>query len=118
MVCRSLVLSNPLVPVLAALPERQNPLLLRIPILRRLELELVPPPGWRAGERPPRLLETGWGSVNERVAASAGGLRSVLEIELAAQTVAPDDYPAFARFCQAVDELATRPPRLQPLRSD
>lgn len=118
MVCRSLVLSNPLVPVLAALPERQNPLLLRIPIRRRLELELVPPPGWRVGERPPRLLETGWGSVNERVAASAGGLRSVLEIELAAQTVAPDDYPAFARFCQAVDELATRPPRLQPLRSD
>jgi hypothetical protein len=37
----------------------------------------------------------------------------VLDIALPAQTVAPDDYRAFARFCQAIDELTTRPPSLE-----
>jgi hypothetical protein len=26
--------------------------------------------------------------------------------------VAPEEYPEFARFCHAVDELAARPPTL------
>ena len=37
----------------------------------------------------------------------------MLRIALPAQTVTPDDYQSFARFCQAVDELTTRPPRLE-----
>jgi hypothetical protein len=53
--------------------------------------------------------------VGEDLEKGAGSLRSVLHIELPAQTVATEDYAAFARFCQAVDELSTRPPRLKRL---
>ncbi len=112
LVCRSLVLANPMVPVLASLPERTYPLVLRIPIDRRLELELVPPAGWRVDERPPRQLGAQWGSVEETLDQVDGAYRSVLRISLPAQTVEPDEYPTFARFCQAADELSTRPPRL------
>jgi hypothetical protein len=111
--CRTLVLSNPLVPILASLPERKYPLVLRLPIERRLELDLVPPPGWSVDERPPRLLTTDWGSVTETLTDADGMHRSVLHIELPAQRVEPEDYAAFARFCQALDELTTRPPRLE-----
>ncbi len=113
LVCRSLVLARPLVPVLATLPSRTHPLVMRLPVERRLELELVPPPGWQVAERPPRRLEAAWGSVLETLSAAQGAQRSELSIVLPAQTVEPAGYRAFARFCQAVDELATRPPRLQ-----
>lgn len=116
LVCRDLVLANPLVPLLASLPERRYPLVVRVPVQRRLELELVPPKGWLAAERPPRLLQAQWGSVSETVASSAGAWRSIVEIEVGAQTVSPDAYPSFARFCQAVDELVGRPPRLTRAR--
>jgi len=113
-VCRSLVLARPLVPVLASLPERAYPLVLRVPVERRFELELVPPPGWESANLPPRRLETGWGSVDEQIERTNGSFRSILRVKLPAQTVATNDYRAFARFCQAVDELTTRPPRLRP----
>jgi len=115
LVCRSLVLAHPLVPVLASLPKRTYPLVLRVPIKRRLELDLVPAPGWEPTHRTARRLEAEWGSVGEDLEKEAGSLRSVLHITLPAQTVATEDYPAFARFCQAVDELSTRPPRLRPI---
>jgi hypothetical protein len=113
LVCRSLILSNPLVPTLARLPERSYPLMLRVPIDRSVELELVPPVGWQPKARPPRKLDTEWGSVAETLAPVDGGRRSVLHVAFPAQTIAPEDYRAFARFCQAVDELTTRPPRLE-----
>ena len=111
--CRSLVLANPLVPTLARLPERSYALVLRVPIERRIELDIVPPPGWRAQHRQPRRLEAEWGGVDESLEEVNGAQRSVLHITLPAQTVTPEDYPGFARFCQAVDELTTRPPRLE-----
>lgn len=114
LVCRSLVLANPMVPVLASLPERTYPLVLRVPIERRLELELIAPPGWQLSERVPRRLEAEWGSVDEILERTTESTRSVLRIVLPTQSVSPEEYPAFARFCHAVDELATRPPRLQP----
>ncbi len=113
LVCRSLVLSNPLVPVLASLPERQYPLVLRLPIERRLALDLVAPEGWSVVDRPPRRLTTDWGSVTETFTDIDGAQRSLLHIELPAQRVEPDEFAAFARFCQALDELTTRPPRLE-----
>jgi len=113
LVCRSLILANPVVPTLARLPERTYPLMLRMPMERRIQLELVPPPGWGPEKRPPRQLEAAWGSVSETLEEVDGSWRSVLNIALPAQTVAPDDYRAFARFCQAIDELTTRPPRLE-----
>jgi len=113
LVCRSLVLSNPLVPILASLSERQYPLVLRLPIERRLELDLVSPPGWSAVSRPPRRLTTEWGSAAETLTEADGAQRSIVHIKLPAQTVEPEDYEAFARFCQALDELTTRPPRLE-----
>jgi hypothetical protein len=113
LVCRSLILTNPLVPTLARLPERTYPLMLRVPIERQIALDLVSPPGWRAKGRSPRRLDAKWGSVSETLEEVDGSRRSVMRIGLPAQTVAPEDYRDFARFCQAVDELTTRPPRLE-----
>jgi hypothetical protein len=115
LICRSLVLSNPIVPVLASLPERRYPLVLRLPIERRLELDLVAPEGWSVGSRPPRRLAAEWGSVEETLSAEGDAEKSLLHIVIPATTVEPADYAAFARFCQALDELTTRPPRLEPL---
>jgi hypothetical protein len=112
LVCRSLILANPVVPTLARLPERTYPLMLRIPMERRIQLDLEPPPGWSPKKRQPRRLDAEWGSVSETLETVDGARRSVLRISLPAQTVLPANYPAFARFCQALDELATRPPRL------
>jgi hypothetical protein len=114
LVCRTLVLANPLVPVLASLAERAYPLVLRVPLSRHLELEVVPPAGWRQAERRPRRLEARWGSVDETLQQTDELQHSVLKIVLPAQTVSPEEYPEFARFCHAVDELTTRPPRLIP----
>ena len=111
--CRSLILTNPLVPTLARLPERTYPLVLRVPIERQIELELVPPDGWQSKKRQPRRLDAQWGSVSETLEPDGEGQKSVLHISLPSQTVSPDDYLGFARFCQAVDELTTRPPRLE-----
>ncbi len=113
LVCRSLVLAHPIVPVLASLPERTYPLVLRVPIKRRLELDLVPAPGWELEYHAPRRLEAQWGSVDEDLENEGGSFQSILHVVLPAQTVTTEDYPAFARFCQAVDELSTRPPRLR-----
>lgn len=113
LVCRSLILANPVVPTLARLPERTYPLMLRLPIERRIQLDVVPPSGWEPTKRQPRRLQAEWGSVSESLELVAGIRRSILHISLPAQTVSPEDYPAFARFCQAIDELTTRPPRLE-----
>jgi tetratricopeptide (TPR) repeat protein len=114
LVCRSLVLSNPIVPVLASLPERRYPLVLRLPIERRLQLDLVAPDGWAVTPRPPRRLAADWGSLEETLSTVEGVQRSVVHIVIPAVRVETADYAAFARFCQAVDELSTRPPQLEP----
>jgi hypothetical protein len=113
MICRSLALARPLVPALASLPERSFPLVLQLPILRRLELMITVPGGWVL-DRPPRQLQTRWGAVNELLEREGDRVRSVLTVEFPAQTVTPEEYPDFARFCHAVDELTSRPPVLRP----
>ena len=113
MLCRSLVVHRPLVPALASLPERRFPLVLQLPISQRRELVLHPPPGWTVS-RPPRLLETPWGTVREELEVTAASVHSLLRLDIPAQVVPPEDYPAFARFCHAVDELMSRPPELVP----
>ena len=110
--CRSLVLGNPLVPLFASLPERTYPLVLQVPLERRTVLEITAPEGWQLEERSPRRVETGWGSVHETIERTDSTVRSRLTVALPRQTVSTDDYPAFARFCLAVDELISRPPTL------
>jgi len=111
MVCRNLVVSRPLVPTLAPLPERQYPLALELPITERVETVIHPPAGWSV-ERPPRRLHASWGAMDEETGAEDGSYRSVLTLQIPARTVTPEEYPEFARFCHAVDELASRPPIL------
>jgi len=111
MVCRRLVFSKPLVPVLAALPTRRYPLIMPVPVLQRNELVIEAPEGWTI-DGAPRRIEARWGSLVETIERDGRRHRSVLQLELPAQTVAPDDYPEFARFCHAVDELNSRPPVL------
>jgi hypothetical protein len=110
--CRRLNLVRPLAPELASLPERTFPLLLRLPLLRRYELELRLPPGLRMPTRP-RRLETRFGSVSEDLTVESNLLRSVLRLEMPAQVIPPEDYQEFVRFCHATDELMTRPWRFE-----
>jgi hypothetical protein len=116
MECRGLVVSRPLVPSLASLPERRYPLVLDLPITERVEIAMRLPEGW-VDARSPRRLETDWGSVTETLALDGGVHRSVLTLRVPARTVSPEQYPQFARFCQAVDELTSRPPVIQRERS-
>jgi hypothetical protein len=109
MVCRSLVFGKPLVPVLAALPTRRFPLVMPVPVLQRSELTIELPEGWSMDSRP-RRIETRWGSVVETIDRTGRKVRSVLRLELPAQTVQPEEYAEFARFCHAADELSSRPP--------
>jgi hypothetical protein len=109
MVCRALVFGKPLAPVLAALPTRQFPLIMPVPVLQRSELTIELPDGWTI-DRPPRRIESRWGSLIETLDREGQRLTSVVRLELPAQTVAPEDYGEFARFCHAVDELNSRPP--------
>jgi len=111
MVCRALVFTKQLAPVLAALPSRRFPLIMAVPVLQRHTLDIEVPEGWRL-EAGPRRLETRWGSVKETIERNGARVSSTLVLELPAQTVAPEDYPEFARFCHAVDELISRPPIL------
>ncbi len=112
MTCRPLVVARPLAPALASLPSRTQPLELALPFVQRVETEIRAPSGWTV-LAPERRIEREWGSVHETVEKMPDdGVRSVLRVEVLAQSVAPGDYPAFARFCHAVDELASRPPRL------
>ena len=73
------------------------------------------PDGWSVVPRPPRRLAAEWGSVEETLSTVDGVQRSTLHIEIPAVRVEPSDYVAFARFCQALDELSTRPPLIAPL---
>jgi hypothetical protein len=111
MVCRNLVVSRPLVPTLAPLPERQFPLALELPITERVETVIQPPTGWSI-DRPPRRLHAIWGTIDEELSSGVDGYRSVLKLVVPARVISPEEYPEFARFCQAADELASRPPAL------
>mgnify|MGYP001114198290 CR=1 FL=1 len=82
-----------------------------VPVIQTTELTLEPPPGWTI-DRAPRKIETRWGALVETVGRDGRQVVSEVRLELPAQTVAPDAYPKFARFCHAVDELASRPPIL------
>ncbi len=112
MICRGFNAASPLAPALASLPERRQPLILQMPILRLDEVVIKPPPGWTS-DRPARRLSTPWGQVDETVETIDGRRHSTLVLEIPAVTVKPQDYPEFARFCRAIDELISRPPRFE-----
>jgi hypothetical protein len=107
MECRGLVVSRPLVPSLASLPERSYPLVVPLPITERVELILEAPPGWSM-DRAPRRLEAEWGSVVEQLTVDGSRIRSLLTLGVGSLTVEPRDYPRFARL-PGVDEPAARP---------
>lgn len=111
LVCRALVFAKPLAPILAALPARRYPLIMPVPVIQTTVLTIDPPAGWTL-DRAPRKIETRWGSMVETLEHADGVVTSEVRLELPAQTIAPDQYPEFARFCHAVDELSSRPPVL------
>ena len=106
--CRDLVPVRALAPALASLPERRYPLILQIPVVQHMDLHLTPPPGF-GYDKPPRRITSQWGSIDETLVVEEGWLTSKLTLHLQAQTITPDEYPAFARFCTAADELMLRP---------
>ncbi len=107
--CRALVTNQPLTPILASLSTRRFPLVLQLPVLRHHETVFRPPTGWIM-DRVERKLVSRWGSVEEHLEQTGDDIRSVVSLEVFATRVAPDDYPEFARFCRAIDELLGRPP--------
>ncbi len=111
LVCRALIFAKPLAPALAALPTRRYPLIMPVPVIQTSVLTVEPPPGWTLA-RTPRKIETRWGSLIETLDRDDRRVTSEIRLELPVQTVAPEDYPEFARFCHAVDELVFRPPVL------
>ncbi len=117
MECRGLHSATPLAPALASLPERRQPLILQIPILRLDEVIIKAPPGWTSN-RPARKLSTPWGQVDETIEMTQGRRHSTLVLEIPAVTVKPQSYPEFARFCRAIDELVSRPPRFERTTPD
>lgn len=112
MECRGLSTATPLAPRLASLPSRQQPLILQLPVLRRDEVIIQPPPGWTS-TKPPRRLNAAWGRVTETIHTVDGVRSSTMVLTIPATTVAPEAYPEFARFCRAVDELMSRPPSFE-----
>ncbi len=110
--CRALTLDRPLSPMLASLPQRRFPLVLQLPLDRRLDLDLDLPAGFTVS-RKPRLLEAEFGTVKEELKVAAGHLHSVLQVSVPAQVISPERYPDFVRFAHAVDELTSRPLRLE-----
>jgi hypothetical protein len=112
MECQDLMPTTPFAPALAALPTRQFPLVLHLPVLQRKELVVHFPPGWSLDRRT-RRLQASWGSVAEEIERTESSFHSVLRLSLPAQTVPTERYREFARFCQAIDELIQRPEVLE-----
>ncbi|HHQ48766.1 MAG TPA: DUF3857 domain-containing protein, partial [Acidobacteria bacterium] len=112
MTCQALVLAHPISPRLASLPERKTPLVIELPVLQRMESELILPEGWTLAEGS-RRVEDPHGSVVRTVTASGNHVRLVLELRIPAQSVPPEAYPGMVRFCHAADDVLTEPPRLR-----
>jgi len=112
MECRGLNATTPLTPLLASLADRKLPLILQSPILRREETIIRPPQGW-SSHRSARRIATTWGSIEETMETTESGRHSILILQIPAVVVEPENYPEFARFCRAIDELASRPPRFE-----
>jgi len=112
MECRGLNATTPLAPLLASLAERKQPLILQSPILRREETIIRPPQGW-SSHRAARRIATTWGRIEETMETIDGRQHSILILQIPAVVVETENYPEFARFCRAIDELASRPPRFE-----
>ncbi|NOZ78287.1 MAG: hypothetical protein GXP48_03720 [Acidobacteria bacterium] len=111
MECRALTTARPLSPRLASLPSRKFPLVLQLPIEQRIELNLIPPPGW-AVDMKSRTYTAPWGHVDRAVTTKGRSVRTVTTLQIPARVITTAQYPDFVRFCHAVDEIMVSPLRL------
>ncbi|MBI2193750.1 MAG: DUF3857 domain-containing protein [Planctomycetes bacterium] len=88
----------------AALPGRRIPLLIPSPLNTRMETRLSFPEGSTLTHRPPDLVAESIFARFESVGQEEGAMvRLVRSLVMPIQRVTPQDYPAFAQFCQQVE---------------
>ncbi len=94
----------------AALGRRMSPLVLGVPWESRFDLEVVPPGGQRIASEPMRSERASrFGRYRFEATPTERGMRFTGLVALDAETVSPEDYPAFRAFLGEIDRLfATR----------
>jgi hypothetical protein len=94
---------------------RRTPLLVAERERTVVRLSVTAPPGLRPPPgQPARRLESPLGRFTRTEASEGGTWRREDRLELDRGRVAPADYPAFAAFCGAVDEVEARPVAFRP----
>jgi hypothetical protein len=92
----------------AALPARQNPLLLPATPSEHEVFDYDLPDGAAASLPADTRLQTPFGRVEVTYRLNADKLHVETYTELAPATISPSDYPAFRAFCQAADQALRR----------
>jgi hypothetical protein len=107
-----IVIEPPLMPRLtrlAALPERQTPLLIREAMHQSARLEIALEPGTRVWGTREGVVEQGDYRVVARDSVSDRTLVLDREVSIAAGRVSPADYPRFLAFTRDAEQLLAQP---------
>jgi tetratricopeptide (TPR) repeat protein/transglutaminase-like putative cysteine protease len=95
--------------VLAPLPSRTSDVVLPGVWTNRFEFSYALPPGWTAGELPPKAeVASPFGSLTIEVAKHDGALKVTGELVMATARVAAKDYPAFRAWLLEVDQAFSK----------
>ncbi|MEI9941603.1 MAG: hypothetical protein WDO69_30680 [Pseudomonadota bacterium] len=105
---------GPRVSQLAALPQRQTPLLMAEATHREINLRLVLPTGAVLASDPvPLTIRDGDRSVQVADTAKAGELSLIRVVNLPAGRVQPKDYPRFLAFARRADDALSQSVRVK-----
>lgn len=105
---------GPRVSQLAALPQRQTPLLMVEATHREISLRIVLPKGASlASDVVPVTINDGDRSVQVADSAKAGELSLVRTVNLPAGRIQPSDYPRFLAFARHADEALSQSVRVR-----
>ena len=105
---------GPRVSQLAALPQRQTPLLMVEATHREINLRVLLPKGAElASDVVPIKIDDGDRSVQVADNAKAGELSLLRTVNLPAGRVQPSDYPKFLVFARHADEALSRSVRVR-----
>jgi len=105
---------GPRVSQLAALPQRQTPLLMAEAQHREINLQLVLPKGAvLVNDLAPQTISDGDRSVQVADTAKPGELTLVRVVNLPAGRVQPKDYPRFLAFARRADEALSQSVRIK-----
>jgi len=105
---------GPRISQLAALPQRQTPLLMAEATHREISLRLLLPSGAAlVNDLAPQTISDGDRSVQVADTAKAGELTLNRVVNLPAGRVQPKDYPRFLAFARRADEALSQSVRVK-----